>query len=105
MTNFPHGGKSEIFFLPYVLDLIDLIEANILSGFQIEGKTYVWISQVRRVKEKTYLKINTLVKNSRKNDVFWHLPKEYPRPNTYGSHDFWQLDYPKHSKPEIYENI
>jgi len=26
------------------------VGANILSGFQIEGKTYVWISQVRRVK-------------------------------------------------------
>ena len=25
-TIFPHGGKSEIFFLPYVLDLIDLLE-------------------------------------------------------------------------------
>ena len=29
------------------------VRANILSGFQIEGKTYVWISQVRRVKEVT----------------------------------------------------
>ena len=26
MTIFPHGGKSEIFFLPNVLDLIDLLE-------------------------------------------------------------------------------
>ena len=23
---FPHGGKSQIFFLPYVLDLIDQLE-------------------------------------------------------------------------------
>ena len=41
MTNFPHGVKLEIIFLPYVLDLIDLLGANILSGFQIEGKTDV----------------------------------------------------------------
>ena len=26
MTNFPHGGISKIFFLLYVLDLIDLLE-------------------------------------------------------------------------------
>ena len=26
MTIFPHGGKSEIFLLPYVLDLIDMLE-------------------------------------------------------------------------------
>ena len=32
-TIFPHGGKSEIFFLSYVLDLIKL--------FQFEGKTDV----------------------------------------------------------------
>ena len=28
MTNFPHGGISKIFFLPYVLDLIDLLQQN-----------------------------------------------------------------------------
>ena len=49
-TTFPHGGKSEIFFLPYVLDLIKLLRAKILPIFQFEGKTDVWISQVRRVK-------------------------------------------------------
>ena len=26
MTIFPHGAKSEIFVLPYVLDLMDLLE-------------------------------------------------------------------------------
>ena len=43
----PAWRKSEIFFLPYVLDLIKLI---FLPRFQFEGKTDVWISQVRRVK-------------------------------------------------------
>ena len=39
ITNFPHGGKSEIFFLPHVLDLIHLLfRAKILSRFQFEGK-------------------------------------------------------------------
>ena len=50
MTNFPHGGKSEIFFLPYALDLIGL--------FQFEGKTDVWISQVKRGNETCDLSKN-----------------------------------------------
>ena len=37
------------FFLPYALDLMDLLEQKI---FQFESKTDVWISQVRRVKSK-----------------------------------------------------
>ena len=36
ITIFPHGEKLEIFFLPYVLDLIHLLD--FLSRFQFEGK-------------------------------------------------------------------
>ena len=49
MTNFPHGGSSKIFFFTICTWPNRPVGAKILSGFQIEGKTYVWISQVRRV--------------------------------------------------------
>ena len=52
MTNFPHGGKSEIFFFTICTWPNWPVGAKFLSGFQIEGKTDVWISQVRRVKVK-----------------------------------------------------
>ena len=52
MTIFPHGGKSEINFLPYACTWPNgPVRAKILPRFQFEGKTDVWISQVRRVKE------------------------------------------------------
>ena len=38
MITFPHVGKSEIFILPHVLDLIH-VRAKILLRFQFEGKT------------------------------------------------------------------
>ena len=38
MTNFPHGGKSEIFFLPYVLDLIDLLEQTFCPDSKLRVK-------------------------------------------------------------------
>ena len=38
MTNFPHGGKSEIFFLPYVLDLIDLLEQKFCPDSKLRVK-------------------------------------------------------------------
>ena len=45
MTIFPHGGKLKIFILPN-----GPVRAKFLPRFQFEGKTDVWISQVRRVK-------------------------------------------------------
>ena len=50
MTIFQYGGKSQIFLLPYALDLIGL--------FQFEGKTDVWISQVKRGNETCDLSKN-----------------------------------------------
>ena len=38
MTLFPHGGKSEIYFLPYVLDLIDLWEQNFCQDSNLRVK-------------------------------------------------------------------
>ena len=38
MKNFPHGGKSEIIFLPYVLDLIDLLEQNFCPDSKLRVK-------------------------------------------------------------------
>ena len=38
MTNFPHGGKSEIIFLPYVLDLIDLLEQKFCPDSKLRVK-------------------------------------------------------------------
>ena len=38
MTNFPHGGKSEIFFSPYVLDLIDLMEQKFCPDSKVRIK-------------------------------------------------------------------
>ena len=38
MTTFPHGGKSEIFFLPYVLDLIDLLEQKFCPDSKLRVK-------------------------------------------------------------------
>ena len=38
MTNFLHGGKSEIFFLPYVLDLIDLSEQTFCPDSKLRVK-------------------------------------------------------------------
>jgi hypothetical protein len=38
MTNFPHGGKSEIFFLSYVLDLIDLLEQKFCKDSNLRVK-------------------------------------------------------------------
>ena len=37
-TIFPHGGKSEIFFLPYVLDLINMLEQKFYpdSNFRVK---------------------------------------------------------------------
>ena len=46
ITIFPHGGKSENFFAIFTWP----VRAKILSRFQFEGKTDVWISQIRRVK-------------------------------------------------------
>ena len=37
-TIFPHGGKSEIFFLPYVLDLIKLLEQNFYPDSNLRVK-------------------------------------------------------------------
>ena len=60
MTIFLHERKLEIFFSPYVLDLIDLMEQKIMPRFQFKGKTDVWISQVRSVKDmyRIYLAVN-----------------------------------------------
>ena len=41
MTIFPHEGKSEIFILPYVLHLMDLLEQKIGRDSNFEGKTDV----------------------------------------------------------------
>ena len=38
MTNFPHGGISKIFFLPYVLDLIDLLEQKFYPDSKLRVK-------------------------------------------------------------------
>ena len=38
MTTFPHGGKSEIFSLPYVLDLIDLLEQKFYPDSKLRVK-------------------------------------------------------------------
>ena len=38
ITIFPHGGKSEIFFLPYVLDLIKLLEQNFYPDSNLRVK-------------------------------------------------------------------
>ena len=37
-TILPHGGKSEIFFLPYVLDLIKLLEQNFYPDSNLRVK-------------------------------------------------------------------
>ena len=37
-TIFPHGGKSEIFFLPYVLDLIDMLEQKFCQDSNVRVK-------------------------------------------------------------------
>ena len=37
-TTFPHGGKSEIFFLPYVLDLIKLLEQKFYPDTNLRVK-------------------------------------------------------------------
>ena len=37
-TIFPHGEKLEIFFLPYVLDLIDLLEQNFYRDSNLRVK-------------------------------------------------------------------
>ena len=60
MTTFPHGGKSEIFFFTICAWPNWPIGAKILPGFQIEGKTDVWISQVRSVNDMSciYLAVN-----------------------------------------------
>ena len=47
---FPQGGKSEIFFFAICTRANGYVRANILLRFQFEGKTDVWISQVRHVK-------------------------------------------------------
>ena len=39
ITVFPHGGKSEIFLLPYVLDLIHLLEQNFCPDSNLRVKT------------------------------------------------------------------
>ena len=38
ITIFPHGGKSKIFFLPYVLDLIDLLEQKFYQDSNLRVK-------------------------------------------------------------------
>ena len=38
MTNFPHGGNLEIFFLPYVFDLIDLLEQEFCPDSKLRVK-------------------------------------------------------------------
>ena len=38
MTNFPHGRKPEIFFLQYVLDLIDLSEQTFCPDSKLRVK-------------------------------------------------------------------
>ena len=38
MTIFLHGGKSEIFILPYVLDLMDLLEQNFCQDSNLRVK-------------------------------------------------------------------
>ena len=38
ITLFPHGGKSEIFSLPYVLDLPDLLEQKIYQDSNLRVK-------------------------------------------------------------------
>ena len=38
MTIFPHGGKSEIFLLQYVFDLIDLLEQKFYRDFNLRVK-------------------------------------------------------------------
>ena len=35
---FPHGGKSEIFFLPYVLDLISMLEEKFYPDSNLRVK-------------------------------------------------------------------
>ena len=39
ITIFPHGEKSEILFLPYVLDLIHLLEQNFCRDSNLRVKT------------------------------------------------------------------
>ena len=48
-TIFLHGGKSQIFFFAICTWPNWPVTAKILSRFQFEGKTDVWINQVRRV--------------------------------------------------------
>ena len=38
MTNFPHGGISKIFFLPYILDLIDQLQQNFCPDSNLRVK-------------------------------------------------------------------
>jgi len=38
MTIFLHGGKSEIFILPYVLDLMDLLEQKFCQDSNLRAK-------------------------------------------------------------------
>ena len=54
ITIFPHGGKSEIFFTICAWPNWH-VGAKILPRFQFEGKTEVWISEVRSVKIYPYL--------------------------------------------------
>ena len=46
--------NQKYFLLPYVLDLIKLLEQKICQDSNFEGKTDVWISQVRRDKAIVY---------------------------------------------------
>ena len=49
-TVFPHGGKSEIIFLPYVLDLIKLLEQKFYPDSNLRVKLmYESVKYVRRV--------------------------------------------------------
>ena len=52
----PHGGISKVFFFTVCTWPNRPVGAKILSGFQFEGKSDVWTSQVRRVKLGSYQK-------------------------------------------------
>ena len=77
MTNFPHGGISKIFFFTICTWPNRPVGAKILSGFQLEGKTDVWISQVRCVKGIILFKIQSWFKLLNiwyvKFSIFWFV--------------------------------
>ena len=59
------------------------VRAKILPRFQFEGKTEVWISQVRHfnniIKVRTPYYVKHLNLQDQKSNLKWHLPPKKPR--------------------------